>query len=301
MASYNVRKILKAVADVRKHTPATARVCLVGSPGLLADAARMLSAGADDTAAGGVSRALDVLGPADVPTHPEALSRWSVIVFLEDGQAPVRPELGPTIAYCRAAHLPAIVAAVRDTQAVPVDRHSWITLAGLSGREFVLHTRGTPAAKSALARRIAQVAGHGGFALAAALPALRGAVIDHTIAATARQNALVGAVVILPGADMPVMTMNQLKMVLRIGAAYGYRSDLQRTVEMLGVILSGLGMRTLARRRRRVRARPRLGHEGELRVRGHRSDRQIGGGLLRKRRTAYGQSVPPAVQPTGKV
>jgi uncharacterized protein (DUF697 family) len=167
---------------------------------------------------------------------------------LEDAQAAVRPELGPTLAYCRAAHLPGIVAAVRDTEAVAIDRHAWLALAGLSAKEFVLHTRGTPAAKSALARRIAAVAGHGGFALAAALPALRAAVIDHTIQATARQNALVGAVIILPGADMPVMTMNQLKMVLRIGAAYGYRSDLQRTVEMLGVIASGLGMRALARR-----------------------------------------------------
>ena len=248
MATYNVRKILKAVADVRKHTPANARICLVGPPDLLADVARMLSAGADDTVAGGVSRALDVLGRADMPTRPEALSRWSVIVFLEDAQAPVRPELGPTIAFCRAAELPAIVVAVRDTEAVAVDRHAWIALAGLSSRELVIHARGTPAARSALARRVAQVAGHGGFALAAALPALRAAVIDHTIEATARQNALVGAVIILPGADMPVMTMNQLKMVLRIGAAYGYRSDLQRTVEVLGVIASGLGMRTLARR-----------------------------------------------------
>jgi uncharacterized protein (DUF697 family) len=248
MATYNVRKILKAVADVRKHTPANARICLVGPPDLLADVARMLSAGADDAVAGGVSRALDVLGRADMPTRPEALSRWSVIVFLEDAQAPVRPELGPTIAFCRAAELPAIVVAVRDTEAVAVDRHAWIALAGLSSRELVIHARGTPAARSALARRIAQVAGHGGFALAAALPALRAAVVDHTIAATARQNALVGAVIILPGADMPVMTMNQLKMVLRIGAAYGYRSDLQRTVEVLGVIASGLGMRTLARR-----------------------------------------------------
>jgi uncharacterized protein (DUF697 family) len=246
MASYDVRKILKAVADVRKHTPATARICLVGPSDLLADAARMLSVGADD-AVGGVSRALDVLGRADVPTRPEALSRWSTIVFLEDAQAPVRPELGPTVAFCRAVHLPVIVAAVRDTEAVSVDRHAWIALAGLGGKEFVLHTRGTPAAKAALARRIAQVAGPSGFTLAAALPALRTAVIGHTIEATARQNALVGAVIILPGADMPVMTLNQLKMVLRIGAAYGYRADLQRTVEMLGVVLSGFGMRALAR------------------------------------------------------
>jgi uncharacterized protein (DUF697 family) len=246
MASYDVRKILKAVADVRKHTPATARICLVGPSDLLADAARMLSVGADD-AVGGVSRALDVLGRADVPTRPEALSRWSIIVFLEDAQAPVRPALGPTVASCRAVHLPVIVAAVRDTEAVSVDRHAWIALAGLGGKEFVLHTRGTPAAKAALARRIAQVAGPSGFTLAAALPALRAAVIGHTIETTARQNALVGAVIILPGADMPVMTLNQLKMVLRIGAAYGYRADLQRTVEMLGVILSGFGMRALAR------------------------------------------------------
>ncbi len=248
MATYKVRNILKAVAEVRKHTPTTARLCLVGPAGLLGDAARMLSAGADDALDGGVSRALDVLDRADFPTRPEALSRWSVVVFLEDAQAPVRPELGPTLAYCRAVHLPAIVAAVRDTEAVAIDRHAWMTLAGLSSKEFVLHTRGTPAARSALARRIAAVAGQGGFALAAALPALRAAVIEHTIQATARQNALVGAVIILPGADMPVMTMNQLKMVLRIGAAYGYRSDLQRTVEMLGVIASGLGMRALARR-----------------------------------------------------
>ena len=248
MASYDVRKILKAVADVRKHTPATARICLVGSTDLLSDAARMLSAGADDTAAGGVSGALDVLDRADFPTRPGSLSRWSVVVFLEDAQAPVRPELGPTVAFCRASHVPAIVAAVRDTEAVPVDRHAWISLAGLSGKEFVLHTRGTSASKSALTRRIAQVVGQGGFVLAAALPALRPAVIDQTIDATARQNALVGAVIFLPGADMPVMTINQLKMVLRIGAAYGYKSDLQRTVEMLGVILSGFGIRAVARR-----------------------------------------------------
>src|ERR1019366_4321338 len=85
----------------------------------------LLSAGADDAAAGGVSGALDVLDRADFPTRPGSLSSWSVAVFLEDAQAPVRPELGPTVAFCRAAHLPAIVAAVRDTEAVPVDRHAW--------------------------------------------------------------------------------------------------------------------------------------------------------------------------------
>ena len=247
MALTNVRTILKALADVRKHAPGASRICLVGPPDLLGDVARTLSAGADD-ASGGLSRAFDVLERTDFPSRPEALSRWSVVVFLEDAQAPVRPELGPTVAFCRVAQLPAVVAAVRDTGAVTFDRHAFMTLAGLLGRELVLHTRGTPAGKSALARRIAQAAGQNGLALAAALPALRPVVIQHVIDATARQNAVVGAVIFVPGADMPVMTVNQLKMVLRVGAAYGYKADLQRTVEMLGVIMSGFGMRALARR-----------------------------------------------------
>ncbi len=247
MATYSIRKILGAVADVRKRTPATARLCLVGPTDLLADVARMLSAGADD-APDGVSRALDVLDRADFPTREQSLSRWSVVVFLEDAQTPVRPELGPTVAFCRAARTPVVVAAARDTAAVPVDRHAWLTLAGLGSKELVVHTRGTSAGKSALAHRIAQIAGDHGLALAAALPALRTAVVDHIIEGAARQNAVVGVVVFIPGADMPVMTINQIKMVLKIGAAYGYQPDLQRVVELGSVIASGFGMRALARR-----------------------------------------------------
>jgi len=248
MASYNIRKILGAVADVRKRTPATARLCLVGQPALLADVGRMLSTGADDASETGLSRGFDVLDPADFPTREQALSRWSLVVFVEDAHQPVRPELGPTVAFCRAARLPVVVAAVRDTEAVPVDRHAWLTLADLHGSELVIHTRGTPARKSALAHRIAQKAGDTGMALAAQLPALRGPVIDAIVDHTARQNAVVGVVVFIPGADMPVMTLNQLKMMLRIGAAYGYQSDLQRAIEMIGVIATGFGFRALARR-----------------------------------------------------
>ena len=248
MASYNIRKILGAVADVRKRTPATARMCLVGQAGQLADVGRMLSAGADDAAEGGLSHAFDVLDPGAFPTREQALSRWSLVVFVEDAHQPVRPELGPTVAFCRAAKVPVIVAAVRDTEAVPVDRHAWVELAGLHQSEFVVHTRGTPARKAALTRRIAQKAGDTGMALASRLPALRGSVIDAVIDHTARQNAIVGVVVFIPGADMPVMTVNQLKMMLRIGAAYGYKSDLQRAVEMIGVIATGFGFRALARR-----------------------------------------------------
>ncbi len=303
MATYNVRKILKARRRrAQAHPGDGAASAWSARPTCWPTPARMLSAGADDAVAGGVSRALDVLDRADFPTRPEALSRWSVIVFLEDAQAPVRPELGPD-----GGVLPRRPPAGHRGRGAR-HRGRGRRPARLDRRWRACRARSscsTRAARRPPSRRSRgaspQVAGQGGFALAAALPALRAAVIDHTIDATARQNALVGAVIFLPGADMPVMTMNQLKMVLRIGAAYGYRSDLQRTVEMLGVICLGSRHEGARAARRRLRARPRLGDEGELRLRGHRSHRQIGGGLLRKRRTAHGQPVPPAVQPARKV
>ena len=147
--------VLRAqVAEVRSHPGDGAHLPRRHRRDLLADAAGMLSAGADD-AHGGVAAALDVLDPPSFPTRPEALSRWSVDVFLRrragaaSGPSPRPP------CVLRAARLPAIVAAVRDTEAVAVDRHAFDDAAPASRKEFVLHARGTPAPKSALARRIA--------------------------------------------------------------------------------------------------------------------------------------------------
>ena len=58
---------------------------------------------------------------------------------------------------------------------------------------------------------------------------------------------MVGAVVFVPGADMPVMTLNQVRMVLRIAAAYGEEVGSQRALEILSVVGAGFGFRALAR------------------------------------------------------
>jgi uncharacterized protein (DUF697 family) len=44
-----------------------------------------------------------------------------------------------------------------------------------------------------------------------------------------------------------VLTMNQLRLVLRIGAAHGVAIDNERVPEILGVIGSGLAFRAAAR------------------------------------------------------
>ena len=96
---------------------------------------------------------------------------------------------------------------------------------------------------AALAHRL----GDDGAALAARVPALRAAVCAELIATASRQNAIVGAAVFVPGADLPVLTLNQLRLVLRIGAAHGVEIDAQRWPEVLAVIASGLGFRAVAR------------------------------------------------------
>lgn len=69
----------------------------------------------------------------------------------------------------------------------------------------------------------------------------------EAVNATAVQNAGIGIVVILPGADMPVMTLNQAKMILQIAAAYGQPMTIDRAKELLAVVGGAFAARTVAR------------------------------------------------------
>jgi uncharacterized protein (DUF697 family) len=99
-----------------------------------------------------------------------------------------------------------------------------------------------------IATRLARALGEQATPLAARLPVLRRPVCDELIRKFSRQNAFVGAVPIRRGADMPVLTLNQVRLVLRIADAYGFEIDKARLPEVLGVIGSGLGLRALARK-----------------------------------------------------
>jgi uncharacterized protein (DUF697 family) len=98
-----------------------------------------------------------------------------------------------------------------------------------------------------IARRLARALGEEGTPLAARLPVLRRAVCEELIRKFSRQNAVIGVAVFVPGADLPVLTVNQVRLVLRIADAYGFEIDKERLPEVLGVVGSGLGFRALAR------------------------------------------------------
>ncbi|MGH3145439.1 MAG: YcjF family protein [Rubrobacter sp.] len=82
--------------------------------------------------------------------------------------------------------------------------------------------------------------------LAKGYPPLRQAACEELVRNNARQNAVIGALPI-PGADMPVMTANQARMVLNLAAAFGEDLSMARARELLGVLAAGFGLRALSR------------------------------------------------------
>jgi uncharacterized protein (DUF697 family) len=54
--------------------------------------------------------------------------------------------------------------------------------------------------------------------------------------------------VFIPGADLPVLALHQVRMLLRIEQAYGLDADpRERAPELLATVLGGLGLRAVAR------------------------------------------------------
>jgi uncharacterized protein (DUF697 family) len=98
-----------------------------------------------------------------------------------------------------------------------------------------------------IAHAVARKLGEDGTALAARLPVLRRAVCDELIRSFSKKNAIISAAIFIPGVDLPVLTMNQARLVLRIALAYGQEIDKDRGLELLGVVGAGFGLRTVAR------------------------------------------------------
>jgi uncharacterized protein (DUF697 family) len=95
---------------------------------------------------------------------------------------------------------------------------------------------------------IAARLGEEGAPLAAGVPVLRGAVAKALVATFARKNAVTGAAVFIGGADLPVLAMNQIRLLLRLEQAHGREIDLQeRLPELAATVGAAFGWRALAR------------------------------------------------------
>jgi len=97
---------------------------------------------------------------------------------------------------------------------------------------------------AAIARRL----GEDGVPLAARVPVLRRAVAAELIRLFSRKNGIVGAAVFIPGADMPILALNELRLVLRLHQAYGLEVDpRERLPEIVATMGASFGLRAVAR------------------------------------------------------
>lgn len=177
-----------------------------------------------DLVAGGKSHAVREGGPKDAALYVHVLG---MVATDEDERA---------LKEAHRARVPTLVLA-REGLDVPY----------VLATDVVVVPPGAGFPLEALAGAIAGKLGEAATPLAAALPVLRKPVCDQLIRLFSRRNGLIGAAVFLPGVDLPALTLNQIRLVLRIGAAYGEEIGNERLPEVLAIVGSALGLRLVAR------------------------------------------------------
>lgn len=117
----------------------------------------------------------------------------------------------------------------------------------LSGEPIALDTVASASLGEAMGGWVIDACKDKRLAFALAFPFVRKPLSLEAVNSTALQNAGVGLLVVIPGADMPVMTLNQAKMLFMIAAAYGEELGMERVKELAAVVGGAFACRSVAR------------------------------------------------------
>lgn len=167
--------------------------------------------------------------------EPEGADVYVHVLAVAPGDEDVR-----MLRRARRARVPAITVAVglAEPTTIPYVLATDVVWVG-AGETFPLE---------AIAHAIVARLGEHGAPLAARVPLLREAVSDQLVASFARKNGIVAAAVWIPGADLPLLTLNEVRLLLRLAQAHGIAGDVRdRLPEVAATIGVGFGLRALAR------------------------------------------------------
>lgn len=238
-SSVSFSKIFKAYKEARgSGAQDVPRLCVVGAGAEHVRVVDVLSTGADEVQ-GGARAVLDAVHPSEFARLSLSPDSWDIVVFVAAGMASRETYQLVSAARKSGSRVIALVGA-REAGA-------WARAAGFAGDEVARSLGAEESARPTLENRLVRAADHRAVSLAVHLPVVRRAYCDHVILANAKQNGVIGAVVIIPGADMPAMTANQIRMVLQVAAAYGEEIGSDRALEILSVVGSAFAFRALAR------------------------------------------------------
>jgi uncharacterized protein (DUF697 family) len=144
----------------------------------------------------------------------------------------------PALKHARRARVPIVAVAGEEVDAVPF----------VLATDVVRVTAGEGFPIDEITEAIARRLGEDGAPLAGRVPALRRAVADALVRSFARKNGVVGAAVFVPGADMPILALNEVRLVLRLHQAYGLEVDpRERLPELAATMGASFGLRAVAR------------------------------------------------------
>ena len=99
----------------------------------------------------------------------------------------------------------------------------------------------------AIASAVAARLGEDGAPLAARVPLLREPVCRELVATFSRRNGVLATAIWIPGADLPVLALNELRLVSRLAQAYGASSGRELVPELTATLGAAFGLRALAR------------------------------------------------------
>jgi uncharacterized protein (DUF697 family) len=234
--------MVSTLGEVRSAVDAGGSIRLLGYERESLESIRSaLAVGADN---GAVNSLVDIHvidnGSGRLP--PFDIESTAVVILAASRQQLSSQEIEDALADIGKAEIPAVLVL---TEAPGVELS--FPAAGIGPKRVVGIAPDGNTPEDVLAEAIVDASGEASVSLAARLPSLRDEACLQVIRRTARQNSVIGALFIIPGADMPVMTMNEAKMVLRIAAAHGEQLGAERALELLGVVGSGFGLRAIAR------------------------------------------------------
>lgn len=223
-----ISELRRASADVRP-------LILSGAPSLAAELRRAIAAGGADTLVGGV-------GILDLD-RAEVAEGAAIVYVVRRAATP-----GDEHALRRAdrSGLPVLCVVVD-----PVAGEAPILPYALATDVIRTPEIGQPTV-DAIARRLVVRAPEQAWALAGELPALRAGVVEALARRSARRNAILSAATFAPGPDFPAVTLDQLRLALRLMGARGMKTEGPALlVGAVGAVATGLAGRALARRLRR--------------------------------------------------
>lgn len=148
--------------------------------------------------------------------------------------------LAPSLSKCRDRFIPTVLIGLEPEREVLARRHSHPLLDTIAEEHVddLVESLGRWLGDRVEGKRVS---------LAANFAFVRRAVAEEAVKSTAFQNAVIGGVVVIPGADMPIMTANQAKMVMQIAAIYGEPLGAERVKEIATVVGGAFVLRTVAR------------------------------------------------------